>query len=1233
MKKILLFLLVLLSAQANAQIEETVVFDFTKPSSLNPPLSLDTSAGDVAMVTFKTFTSGPVQMSFMSTGQGVAINNASESMILYSLAIRARAGMKLSFSKSGYAFSYVQFEGALGDIGNVNSVSKRWTASDKSTTEVTFTNGIQPTRFQKITVCYTRAALPVSQPLTTPETGKAVSSFKTMKLQFDMPMTVVHDKGIKLYTLDQDGEHIGSQDMIATVSPTDSRTILLTVEKEIMQDGSFEVYVPAGSFQNSEQSSSPEISVPFTVYADRATLRYLSVTPDPTEGNVPKVPATITLKYADNQSISLNEDGEHEVVVYQDGVYNYAPVAMDVEDHNVVLTLDGEMTAEGDWFVVIPEGAITNGFSQGSPYYRCNPRTTLVYTVENELSLYRAEASALLAAGGKDAALIGYPADGTASRQALIDALANSEATAEELQKAIDDYYAEVNVKLPEDGKWYKLAAVNDEGEKQYLKYETVLSTTTKASEASAFKAFVNSETQTYSFKTSDDKFLNVQAISEEQSGNLKMNLSAGGMTSLTLAKLAVEGQKLTGFLTLKGTDYAVVAFGDEMLTSTTGSTVQYDASMTSAFSFVETVEETKPEEDPEIITSPYAQFEKRFSERAGELMILTFLSVQKAGLLDKYAAYYTKGDEKIDFEGLILTAVPGSPTQFYVNTRGLKSGTYNLVLPAGMFSLLKSTGETLASEEITLSFVIDNESAVPDDPTGFVEDYYEYMAYQSLTRSEPYILDTDLNELYIFVYGDGVRGGIAADATKRVSIVQAYTNGELAWGHFEPYPEFAEENGYEPGTVQAVKLVMDEPLKEGGLDNASGQYGYRILAGTLGDLNFGRYLAGDPDVKRSDCRVNKADYTITFNVNNDQAKKIYPSSETLALGYQLLDKEKTGIGYPAEDSQARKVLKNKMGYIEGTDELYQSYFNDFYNETNVVKPTVGKYYKVYAVAADGTKAYLDYDGNTVGVTVDPAKATGFKMVANEDGTYRFVTGNGTYLRQLSNETNTSAAYAATENDINVAKLSIEGVDAVKTFGLFSLKMENTYALVDVKNAKILAATAALADSDNEKTNAFMFEEVSAANIPTPQVKVELSPSNGSVDMLDQVRVTFFGVGQVELADVSLITLTDASGVSMNPVKVEQSANDPNKFLLDFVSVVPGQTYFLSIGKGAFTYTFAEQSREVELVTAVYTITTGITGITVDPTDDAVYDLQGRKVTGTLKAGVYIKNGKKVHIK
>lgn len=1232
MKKILVFLLVLLSAQVNAQIEETVVFDFTKPSSLNPPLSLDTSAGDVAMVTFKTFTSGPVEMSFMSTGQGVAINNASESMILYSLAIRARAGMKLSFSKSGYAFSYVQFEGALGDLGNVNSVTKRWTASDKSTTEVSFTNGIQPTRFQKITVCYTRAALPVSQPVTTPKSGDKVSSFKTMSLQFDLPMSVVHEKGIKLYTLDQDGERIGSQDMIATVSATDSRTILLTAEKEIMQDGSFEVYVPAGSFQNSEQSSSPEIKVPFTVYADRATLRYESVTPDPTEGNVPKVPATITLKYADNQSVSIVEDGEHEVVVYQDDVYNFTPVALDVDDHNVVLTLDGEMTAEGDWYVVIPEGTITNGFSPESPYYRCNPKTTLVYTVENELSLYRAEATALLAAGGKDAALIGYPADGTASRQALIDALANSEATAEELQKAIDEYYAEVNVKLPEDGKWYKLAAVNDNGEKQYLKYETVLSTTTKASEASAFKAFVNSDTQTYSFKTSDDKFLNVQSISEEQSGTLAMNLSAGGMTSLTLAKLAVEGQKLAGLLTLKGSDYAVVAFGDETLSTTSGSTVQYGAGLTSAFSFVETAEETNPEEDPEIITSPYAQFEKRVSERAGELMILTFLSVQKVSLLEKYAAYFTKGGETVDFEGLILTAVPGSPTQFYVNTRGLKSGTYNLVLPVGMFSLLKATGETLASEEITLSFVIDNESTAPEDPTGFVEDFYEYISYQSLTRSEPYIMDTDLNELYIYVHGDGVRGGIAADASKRVSIVQAYTNGELAWGHFEPYPEFAEENGFEPGTVQAVKLVMDEPLEEGGLDNASGQYGYRILAGTIGDLNFGRYLAGDPDVKRSDCRVNKADYTITFNVNNDQARKVYPSSETIEYGRKLL--AKTGVGYPAEDSQARKVLQSKMGYVEGNDELYQGYFNDFYNETNVVKPTVGKYYKVYAVAADGTKAYLDYDGSTVGVTADPAKATGFKMAANEDGTYRFVTGNSTYLRQLSNETNTSAAYAATENDITIAKLSIEGVDAVKTFGLFSLKMENTYALVDVKNAKILAATATLADSDNEKTNAFMFEEVSAANIPTPTVKVELSPATGSeVDLLDQVRVTFFGVGQVELADMSLITLTDVSGESMNPVKVETSANDPNKFLIDFVSVAPGQTYFLSIGKGAFTYTFAEQSREVELVTAVYTITTGITDITVDPSDDAVYDLQGRKVTGTLKSGVYIKNGKKVYIK
>ena len=46
-------------------------------------------------------------------------------------------------------------------------------------------------------------------------------------------------------------------------------------------------------------------------------------------------------------------------------------------------------------------------------------------------------------------------------------------------------------------------------------------------------------------------------------------------------------------------------------------------------------------------------------------------------------------------------------------------------------------------------------------------------------------------------------------------------------------------------------------------------------------------------------------------------------------------------------------------------------------------------------------------------------------------------------------------------------------------------------------------------------------------------------------------------------------------------------------------------------------------------------IITGIAGLRVTPTpaDNSVYDLQGRKMTGTLKPGLYIRNGRKVFIK
>lgn len=99
-------------------------------------------------------------------------------------------------------------------------------------------------------------------------------------------------------------------------------------------------------------------------------------------------------------------------------------------------------------------------------------------------------------------------------------------------------------------------------------------------------------------------------------------------------------------------------------------------------------------------------------------------------------------------------------------------------------------------------------------EESDFIEDF-GFICYQSLTRTNvPYINSRDIEELYLFNYGNEELGGIYADATKPVYVVQPMTDHVLAKGHFEPYPEFSEDTGFATD-VMAIKLVMDESLSD----------------------------------------------------------------------------------------------------------------------------------------------------------------------------------------------------------------------------------------------------------------------------------------------------------------------------------------------------------------------------------------------------------------------------------
>ena len=1210
-------MLAVVSVQAFGQITETRTFDFTNPTSLNPSVSMPAGSNEKNVYNI-TFTNGPVTLKFVDYGQGVMLNRSAVSNMC-TLCLRQRASLEISVSGSSYALSSVFMSGSVGTIKEISSSTKSWYATDQSTKSKEFHNGTEETFIQKITVTYTRAARQVNFKGVSFDTTEPISSFKSTELEFDQEISSITSQSVKLYQLTgQGGERMDDMvnDLEATISETNPKKVVVSLKNdaEINADGFFELFVPAGAFKSIENSSSQVISVKFEIYADRAVFNYTKIAPDPQDGPFPKFPEQIILTYPQN----AYDTGKAALLYSPSNTSKVYSLPMESEGHQVVLTYNDEPLPDGNYILEIEEGSISNGFGSSQSRYQCNPRIQVTYSIQDEVTTLLDRAKVLLDDGGWDKAKLGYPADESEGRKALVAVVSKGkDCTADELKEAIAAYKEESEVRLPENDKWYTIAAVNTEGDKQYLRYSGgQLELTVKVADASSFKALKNE--QTLSFKTPDDKFLLVKT-GEDINGAL-LNLAAeGGVHSQIVARLNVDGEQ-HGLLTLKDNDYAVVAFGPGKLTAASGSTVQFDKFLTSGFAFVESSAEQN-------MVQPAVSFVENVISRPGISLVLQFQNVDNAVLAENAAPYFMKDGSKVNFEGTILTRNTTNNTQFYVNTTGLTSGDYTLVMPKGTFICMKN-GEVTADIELSKSFKI--KSSSDDNTTGFIEDF-RFICYQTQVRASiSSIKDVELNQLYLYSYGNEEVGGIYADPTKEVYIVQAQTDGAIAKGHFEPYPEFSEDTQYATG-VMALKLVMDEPLEEGSLDSAKGYYGYKIPAGTVGDRNFKRYLDGDPTVSKSDCHVNKVDYEITFYVNNEAASKIYPSSEVLTEARQLV--EKTGVGYPAEKSASRVKLVSKVGYIEGDDEEYMDYINDFFNEENVEKPAAGKYYKVYAVADQGERVYLNYDGIYVGATSDPTQATGFKMVVNKDGSYQFVTGNGLYLRLLSNElSNTTDSYQSAANDITLQKLKIDGVDSRKTFGLFSMKMEGVYAYMNVKDAKILAAESSLSDFNLNKSCAFMFEEVDKQSIPAPEIQAIVSNPASEDESLYVVRITFLGAKDLALADESLtsIWMLDTNTNKVIRPRANGITIKDNYVDIEFEGIENGVKYTFFVEKGAFTYTFADIVREVGQVDSVLT---GITTIYVDVTDEPLYDLQGRRVSGNPKSGIYIKNGKKVYIK
>lgn len=893
MKKFLLSLLAFFALHASAVIDETVVFEFSSPSMLNitPPftdyeLANMSGYGDIVSLTDKTIIEGKASLS-LSYGTGkVGVSIYYESYIddegntvdSYSLSMGSYAQMTIEVP-SDCELSSIVFVGSIGNLrkdpespGILNTVTRAWTSNGETgITKVSFSNGpSNDTHITQIKVSYTRPPVPLNLLSTSPADKDTVSVFNSMSLRFDLPVQLSSSPAITFSGAAISGTHAMTPSIASSV-------VTLTPEVPVTVNGPYTVNVPAGTFHNAEGSPSPAINRTFYLHVPLVADSIL-----PNEGTYTTIPNKVSLYFPVNVKVDLNKIGD---LIQDDIVVGFTSVSVDPENPKKVIlhlsNLTGDLTRESVWIVKVPAKAIHSvWFNTRDELDTWNDPLELYYTVEKANSKTMKAATELLANVG-----VGFPAEGSVGRDSLSRAIAD-DATSEELLAAMDAFYNETEVTMPEDGTWYKIAGVNNSAETDALKHaylaytkDSVVTLTTDAEAAASFRAIV--EDNKVALMTADGRrYLHVLTNSNDYTSTTPKNVtpSLRVVNWLTFEKLAPEGCDSTltlGRMTMSGllgrdiktetteaTSIAAINYTGLTIVDSPTDTVYFDDVLSSAFLFIETVA-------PDTI-SPAVVISPQIIEHAGDSLLLTVMNVDKTSIADGSKPYFTKDGKRVDFSETILSN-SDKVNVFLVNTKNLVVGQYILMMPAGTFAYVKKD-KTVRDVPMSVAFEVKGGGTNPDYDPGYNYAYSTISWLEFNQRYEnriSYISDTDLNDFVLFSQVNSPFSGLVPDTTKQVRLYYYYADKTIRMGHFVPYPEIEDVLG-ETG-FQAIKLVLDEPVHEGELDNQKGTYAYSIPKGTYGDLNFARYLEDPTSVAPTEC-ISNIQSVWTVSVDNFRA-------------------------------------------------------------------------------------------------------------------------------------------------------------------------------------------------------------------------------------------------------------------------------------------------------------------------------------------------------------------------
>ena len=742
MKKFLFFLLAFISVSAFAEVDDTALFDFTNPKQLTISPAVDMWDGSFddqgVIVTSKAIISKDIQISFtLGTGVGgVMIPRYSltyDGKPYYYYALEMRAGSTITIrTTNGCDLVSVKLNGSLGSLTNSSTgvfdgKTGLWTATTKTDT-VKIHNGVQKTGIETIEVCYKKPSKPLTFVSSNPSAGSEVISFNAMTLSFNMN---INSSNFNANGITLSGPGISSP--VAMTPSVSGTSVRLSTSQTYTAYGDYTVSVPAGAFKNSEGGSHESITIPFRVNPKRDILIYSSISP--AEGTLNELPQSIDIIFKEFVSVPENSTA----TFYKDGIQQFTAKLALTEGNTKSVTIShsrGSITDEGVWTIVVPEMAIYNGMMGDAANERWNPAFTLTYKVES------AEAQELAVAKQlkqfTDNGLMGYPTTSSAGYAALTTVInKGKEASTDEIKEAIGAYYNETNVKMPADGKWYRIAGISADGSTAYLSYDNQKVTLKSSYSATdAFQAVAGNGY--FEFKTKDEHYLTVLGNPSGFDGFVYHQ--SGKATQLQVTKLQVENAdsteligkfSISGWLGRNANDEdlgnstAAVSYPSLAIVASPTASTFFSSSSSSAFIFEETSEPADPTTSIEADITFGNNLKGIEIEKAGDPITLLVGNVQSAELADGSLPYYEKqsqisNPERIQFAGTILTKVENSPYSFSVNTTGLEPGEYLLYVPAETFSYTPTSDYSSVTGTLTkLSITIKGSSSgQTPDPT-----------------------------------------------------------------------------------------------------------------------------------------------------------------------------------------------------------------------------------------------------------------------------------------------------------------------------------------------------------------------------------------------------------------------------------------------------------------------------------------------------------------------------------